>query len=69
LYIREITPSRRVPDGKGELVMTASNAVTSSIRLAGTDQVGGDSTAIVQNYQHKMKSNLVEKQEGIDNRK
>ena len=48
--------------------MTASNAVTRSIRLAGTNQVGGDNTSMVHNYQHQMKSNLVEKQEEIKNR-
>ncbi len=49
--------------------MTASNAVTHSIRLAGTDQGGGDNTSIVQHYQRQTKSNLIEKQEEIDNKK
>jgi hypothetical protein len=48
--------------------MTALNAVTRSIRLAGTNPGGGDNTSMVQNYQHQMKSNLIEKQEEIKNR-
>ncbi len=49
--------------------MTASNAVTRSIKLAGTNLGGGDNTAVVHNNQRQMKSNVVEKQEEIKNRK
>lgn len=69
LHIREIPPSRRGPDGKGELAMTAPNAVIRSIRLAGINLGGGNNVSFVQNYQRQMNSNLVDKKEEYEHRK
>ncbi len=63
----ESAPDFSLPDGKGELVMTASNAVTRSIRFAGSKLSGEKNVSFVQNNQRQMKSNVVEKQEEIKN--
>ena len=49
--------------------MTAANTVARSIKLAGINLGGGKYVSLGQKNQRQIKSNLVEKQEEIDNRK